>query len=149
MANVGKVNNVIRIPTSLKGNFFRIWIEFLTPLHSLTNREKDVMASFIKNRFELSKVIKDEQLLDKWLMSDDTKAKVKEECDVSEAFFQVILGKLRKTNMIIDGRINPKFIPKNIEDKDPSFQLLLYFDLHGKDTGQIVKGTETPKRGDT
>lgn len=146
MASVGKVNNVIRIPTSLKGNFFRIWIEFLTPLHSLTNREKDVMASFIKNRFELSKVIKDEQLLDKWLMSDDTKTKVKEECGVSEAFFQVILGKLRKTNMIIDGRINPKFIPKNIDDNDPSFQLLLYFDLNGKDTGQIVKGTENPKK---
>jgi hypothetical protein len=149
MASVGKVNNVIRIPTSLKGNFFRIWIEFLTPLHSLTNREKDVMASFIKNRFELSKVIKDEQLLDKWLMSDDTKTKVKEECGVSEAFFQVILGKLRKTNMIIDGRINPKFIPKNIDDNDPSFQLLLYFDLNGKDTGQIVKGAENPKKGDT
>lgn len=134
MASVGKVNNIIRIPTSLQGKFFRIWIEFLTPLHSLTNREKDVIASFIKNRYELSKVIKDEVLLDKWLMSDDTKAKVKEECGVSEAFFQVILGKLRKTNMIIDGRINPKFIPKNISDDDSSFQLLLYFDLDGRNT---------------
>lgn len=107
------------------------------------------MASFIKNRFELSKVIKDEQLLDKWLMSDDTKAKIKEECSVSEAFFQVILGKLRKTNMIIDGRINPKFIPNNIDDKDPSVQLLLYFDLYGKDIRQVVGGTEDSKEGDT
>lgn len=149
MASNGKVNNVIRIPTSLKGNFFRIWIEFLTPLHSLTNREKDVMASFIKNRFELGKVIKDEQLLDKWLMSDDTKAKVKKECNVSEAFFQVILGKLRKTNMIIDGRINPKFIPKSIDDDDASFQLLLYFDLNGRNIGKPVKGTEDSKGEDT
>lgn len=141
MAGVGKVNNIIRIPTSLQGKFFRIWIEFLTPLHSLTNREKDVMASFLKNRFELSKVIKDEALLDKWLMSDDTKAKVKEECGVSEAFFQVILGKLRKTNMIIDGRINPKFIPKSINDGDSAFQLLLYFDLNERSTNQAVKGT--------
>lgn len=134
MAGVERVNNVIRIPTSLQGKFFRLWIEFLTPLHNLTNREKDVVAAFIKNRHELSKVIKDEALLDKWLMSDDTKSKVKEECGVSEAFFQVILGKLRKTNVIIDGRINPKFIPKNIKEGDPSFQLLLYFDLDERNT---------------
>ena len=132
MAGVERVNNVIRIPTSLKGRFFRLWIEFLTPLHGLTNREKDVVASFIKNRFELSSVISDDVLLDKWLMSDDIKTKVKEECGVSEAFFQVILGKLRKTGVIIDGRINPKFIPKNISKDDPSFQLLLYFDLDAK-----------------
>jgi hypothetical protein len=134
MAGVERVNNVIRIPTSLQGKFFRLWIEFLTPLHNLTNREKDVVAAFIKNRYELSKVIKDEALLDKWLMSDDTKSKVKEECGVSEAFFQVILGKLRKTNVIIDGRINPKFIPKNIKEGDHSFQLLLYFDLDERNT---------------
>lgn len=133
MGGIERVNNVIRIPTSLQGKFFRIWIEFLTPLHSLTNREKDVVASFIKNRFELSKAIKDDVLLDKWLMSDDVKKKVKEECQVSEAFFQVILGKLRKTNVIVNGRINPKFIPKNIEDGDSAFKLLLYFDLDAKD----------------
>jgi hypothetical protein len=131
---VEKVNNVIRIPTSLKGKFFRIWIEFLSPLHSLTNKEKDVIASLLKNRFELSSLISDPVLLDKWLMSDDVKKKVKEECGVSEAFFQVILGKLRKTNMIIDGRINPKFIPKNINKEDSSFQLLLYFDLDERNT---------------
>ena len=134
MAGVERVNNVIRIPTSLKGRFFRLLIEFLTPLHNLTNREKDVVASFIKNRYELSSVIKDEVLLDKWLMSDDIKSKVKEECGVSEAFFQVILGKLRKTNVIVDGRINQKLIPKNLKDGDTSFQLLLYFDLDDRNT---------------
>lgn len=129
MAAKGGVNNVIRIPTSLKGKFFRIWIEFLTPLHSLTNREKDVVAAFIKARFELSKSITDDTLLDKVVMSDDVKEKIKAECNVSDAFFQVILGKLRKTNVIIDGKINPKFIPKNLSLDDKSFQLLLYFDL--------------------
>lgn len=131
MARAGRVNNVIRIPTSLKGKFFRIWIEFLTPLHSLTNREKDVVAAFIKARFELSKSITDDALLDKVVMSDDIKAKVKAECNVSDAFFQVILGKLRKTTVIVDGKINPKFIPKSINPDDKAFQLLLYFDLDG------------------
>lgn len=133
MAKAGRANNVIRIPTSLQGKFFRIWIEFLTPLHSLTNREKDVVASFIKARFELSKSITDDSLLDKFVMSEDVKSKIKKECDVSDAFFQVILGKLRKTNIITGGKINPKFIPKSLNQDDKAFQLLLYFDLDGRD----------------
>jgi len=126
-----RANNVIRIPTSLQGKFFRIWFEFLAPLHGLTNREMDVIASFVKQRFELSKAIKDEELLDKVVMSDSTKAKVKEECGVSDAFFHVIMGKLRKNKIIVGDRINPKLIPKDLSDGDTSFQLLLHFDLDG------------------
>lgn len=129
MATIGRANNVIRIPTSLQDKFFRIWIEFLTPLHNLTNREKDIVAAFIKARHELSKSIIDDSLLDRVVMSEDTKSKIKEECRVSDAFFQVILGKLKKTKVIVDGRINPKFIPKNLSPGDKAFQLLLYFDL--------------------
>ena len=133
MVGTGRANNVIRIPTSLQGKFFRIWIEFLTPLHNLTNREKDVVAAFIKARFELSKSIQDPTWLDKAVMSDEIKNKVKEECKVSDAFFQVILGKLRKTGIILGGKINPMFIPKRVNAEDKAFQLLLYFDLDGKD----------------
>lgn len=133
MVGTGRANNVIRIPTSLQGKFFRKWIEFLTPLHNLTNREKDVVAAFIKARFELSKSIQDPTWLDKAVMSDEIKAKVKEECKVSDAFFQVILGKLKKTGIILDGKINSKFIPKSLDAEDKAFQLLLYFDLDGKD----------------
>ena len=133
MVETGRANNVIRIPTSLKGKFFRIWIEFLTPLHNLTNREKDVVAAFIKAMFELRSSIPDQTWLNKAVMSDEIKANIKKECKVSDAFFQVILGKLRKTGIIVDGKINPKFIPKNLNPEDKSFQLLLYFDLDGKD----------------
>ena len=133
MVKNGRANNVIRIPTSLQGKFFRILIEFLTPLHNLTNREKDVVAAFIKARFELSKSIPDPVWLDKAVMSDEIKTKIKKECEVSDAFFQVILGKLRKTGVILDGKINPKFIPKSLNAEDKAFQLLLYFDLDGRD----------------
>lgn len=129
MEKNGRVNNVIRIPTSLSGRFFRIWLEYLTPLHKLTNREKDVLAAFLKARFELSNSITDETLLDKVLMSDDIKAKVKAECGVSDAFFQVIIGKLRKIGIITKGKISPIFIPKSLSKDDTSFQFLLYFDL--------------------
>ena len=41
--------------------------------------------------------------------------------------FQVIMGKLRKSKVLLDNRVNPKFIP-NI-DNPSSFRLLLNFEL--------------------
>lgn len=123
-----RVNNVIRIPASLEGSFFKYWFLFLEPFHNLTAREIDVIACFVKQRFELSKVIKDDTILDKVVMSEDIKAKVREECNITLPHFQVIMSKLRKNKVILDGRINPKFIPNIVEEED-SFQLLLLFDF--------------------
>ena len=44
---MGKINNVITIPTSTEGKFFKYWFEFLRPFHKLTDREIDVIASFV------------------------------------------------------------------------------------------------------
>lgn len=124
----GKIRNIVRIPTSLNGKFFRYWFEFLEPLHKLTEREIDVIASFVKQRYELSKVIKDSDILDRVTMSEDTKKKVREDCNMSVVHFQVIMGKLRKNKVIIDNKINPRFIPYITEDMT-SFPLLINFDL--------------------
>ena len=121
-------NNIIRIPTSLSVNFFKLWLMFLEPFHKLTKREIDVAESFVKQRYELSKVIKDSEILDRVTMSEDTKKKVREECNITLPHFQVILGKLRKNKVIVDGKINPKFIP-NINADNDAFQLLLLFEL--------------------
>ena len=126
----GKINGVISIPASLEGSFFRYWLEFLSPFHKLTAREMDVATAFIKQRYLLSKAIKDDVILDKVIMSDEIKHKIMNDCKISSSHFQVIMGKLRKSKIIIDGRINPKFVPKNIEEGDSSFQLLLHFDLN-------------------
>lgn len=123
-----KVNNIIRIPTSLNGKFFRYWLEFLAPFHHLTDREMDVATNLIKYRYELSKVIKDDSILDKVTMSEDTKRKIREECNITLPHFQVIMGKLRKNKVIVDGKLNPRFIP-NINEEGDSFKLLLLFDL--------------------
>lgn len=123
-----KANNVVRIPCSLDGSFFRYWFMFLKPFHKLTDREIDVITSFVKHRYELSKVIKDDNILDKVVMSEDTKRKVREECNITLPHFQVIMGKLRSSKVIIDGKINPRFIP-NIEEEDGFFKLLLLFEL--------------------
>lgn len=124
-----KPNNIVRIPCSLDISFFKYWFMFLKPFHKLTDREIDVIAAFVKHRYELSKVIKDNEILDKVTMSEDTKKKVREECNLALPHYQVIMGKLRKNKVIIDGKINPRFIP-NIDESIGSFQLLLLFDLN-------------------
>ena len=124
-----RVNNIIRIPTSLEGKFFRYWFEFLAPFHNLTPREMDVATAFVKQRFELSRSISNDDILDRVTMSEDTKQKIREECNITTPHFQVIMGKLRKAKVIIDNKINPRFIPKNVSSDDKAFQLLLYFDL--------------------
>ena len=125
---VKKADNIVRIPTSLDGRFFRHWLMFLKPFHKLTDREIDIAASLIKKRYELSKVIKDVDILDKVTMSEDTKKKIREECNITLAHFQVIMGKLKRSKVIIDGKINPRFVP-NIDSESDTFQLLLLFEL--------------------
>lgn len=125
---MGKINNVITVPTSTEGRFFKYWFEFLRPFHKLTDREIDVIASFVKHRYTLSKVIQDPEILDRVTMGEDTKRQIREECNITQAHFQVIMTKLKKSNVITNGKINPKFIPRLTGD-DKSFQLLLSFDL--------------------
>lgn len=125
---MGKINNVISIPTPTEGIFFRYWLEFLKPFHKLTNREIDVLAAFLKERYNLSKVISDQKILDKFTMSDDIKKKVRDECGITQIHFQVIMTNLKKSKIIDDGKINPKFIPRVDKDSN-NFQLLLSFDL--------------------
>lgn len=129
MINKKGVNGVITVPSSLDGSFFRYWLEFLSPFHKLTPREMDVATLLLKYRYTLSKQVKDADLLDKISMGEDVKSKVKEECGMTTSHFQIIIGKLKKAKFIVNNKINPKFIPKNIEDGDKAFQLLLYFDL--------------------
>ena len=123
-----QVDSIVRIPCKVDGKFFRYWFEFLQPFHNLTEREMDVITSFVKQRYELSKVIKDNEILDKVTMSEDTKKKVREECDISLPHFQVIMGKLRKNKVIIDGKINPRYIP-SVGEENGSFKMMLLFDF--------------------
>ena len=123
---VRKADKIIRIPTSTSNQFFRYWFEFMKPFHKLTGREMDVIICLTKHRYELSKVILDNDILDKVTMSEDTKTKVREECGITLPHFQVILGKLRKNKVIIDDRINPKFIP-NLGVDSNNFKLIIEF----------------------
>ena len=48
-----KLNNVVRVNTTNVKDFFVKWFVFLKPFHNLTNKEIDVMATFLKYRYEL------------------------------------------------------------------------------------------------
>lgn len=124
----GKVDSVIKIPSTLNG-FFRYWFEFLRPLHNLTQREIDVAAALVRHRYNLSKAITDEAILDKMSLSTDVRKQIMQECDIPPRYFNVVMSNLKKNKVIQEGRINPKFIPRIIEEKG-NFQLLLLFDFN-------------------
>ena len=130
---IPKPNNMIRVPTSTQGDFFKWWCIFLRPFVNLTNREIDVIASFLKQRWELSKHISDPALLDVMVMSEDTRKKVIEDCNITQQHFYVVMSNLRKNNIIVNNVINPKLIP-NVREANPEegedgkFRLMILFD---------------------
>lgn len=123
----GKIDSVIKIPTTLD-NFFRYWFEFLKPVHHLTQREIDVASLLVKHRYELSKVVSDEAILDKMVLSTDVRKQIMEECGLPSRYFNVVMSNLKKDKIIVDGRLNPKYIPRIKEEKG-NFQLLLLYDF--------------------
>lgn len=121
-----KPSSVIRQTTTL-GGFFKRWLIMLRPYHGLTDTQISVAAAFLKARYELSKVISNENLLDENVMSESTRRKIREECNVSNAHFQVIMGDLRKHEFIIDNKINPRYIPRLNGANPKDFSLMIYF----------------------
>jgi len=126
---MAKNTSVIRIPTKLEGDFFRYYLEFLTPIHKLTPRETDVFAAFLKERYRLSKLISDDSLISKLMMSSDTQRILQEKCEMTPSHFQAIFSKLRKLGYIKNGYVDARFMPK-IDESINCFNLIFYFDLN-------------------
>ena len=61
-------------------------------------------------------------------MSKETKKKIREECNITAPYFQVIMEKLRKNNVIVDGKIQKKLLPKINEDMGSS-TLIIHFEI--------------------
>lgn len=125
-----KINKKIVIKTSLDTHFFRYWLEFLRPVHKLTNNGIAVLAAFLKKRYELSKEINNQELLNKTLMSIETKKEIKQELAMTDSNFYMILCTLRKNKMVVNGEINKNIIP-NIEESDNGeFSLVVLFNVN-------------------
>lgn len=133
-----KPNNIVTVPVGSDVDFFKMWCIFLRPFVNLTNREIDVVSEFLKQRFELSKVISDPAVLDSMLMNDSTKQKVIDNCHITQQHFYVVMSNLRKNKVIIGNILNPRLVPNIRQDDNGVFQLLIMFrnnDIQG-DGGQ-------------
>lgn len=120
-------NNLIKVPVTSKKDFFKWWCIFLRPFVNLTNREIDVVSSFLKQRWELSKIVSDPAILDAMVMSEDTKRKVMEECNITLQHFYVVMSNLRKHKVLKGTIINPRLIPNIRETDNDCFELRIIF----------------------
>lgn len=127
---MSKVNSVIRIPCKLTSNFFTYWLTFLKPIHKLTPGVISIAAEILKNRYELSKVISDDVVLDKYLLTnEEIRNKIISACDISVSNYHVGIGKLKAAGFFIDNKVNPKFIPKlSADSTDYNLMLMFQFD---------------------
>ena len=99
----------------------------MRPFINLTNREVDVVAGFLQQRWELSKHISDPAIIDTMLMTEDSKNKIIERCKITQQHFYVVMSNLRKNKVFVDGVINPRLVPNIREDDNGCFQLLILF----------------------
>lgn len=125
---IPKPNNVVKIQPGNMLALFRWWCIFLRPFIYLTDREIEILSCFLKHRFELSRIISDQNILDKTVMSNDVKRQVREECNISLKHFYVIESKLTRKGVIKDKMLNPKVVP-NLKPTDSNvFQFVVWFD---------------------
>ena len=123
--------NIARIPTSWsdkRRNFFRIWLELMRPMHKLTSKEIEVLAAFLQKRLELSKSIIDNNILDQTLLGTEIRKQIREELNLSATHFHVIVTKLKKAGIIVNNRINKRYIP-NIKGDTESYKLVFLFEF--------------------
>lgn len=123
-------NNVILLKCSDE-SFFRMWIEFLTPFHKLADREKDVAARLLSQYFKLKDQCSDMAVLKQLLLSTTSRQDMRNSLGMSVAHFQMCLGKLRSSGVIVDEFINPKFVP-HLDDDRRTFELRVVFDWTSK-----------------
>lgn len=117
---------VIGVSAKLDYKFFLYWVEFLKPFHKINQKDSEVLASFLYKRYQLSKVILDENVLDQALMADEVKKEICAYHNISVNYFQVIMYHLRKNKAFIGNRINKKLIPLFDED-EKDFKLIFHF----------------------
>lgn len=114
---------------SPEGDFFRAWVEFLKPIHKLSKKEMDVLAVFLKKRWELGKVITDQDTLDKVLMGREVRSEIRAICGLSVKHLQVIMCKFRKNNVVKDNKIYLNLIPSITNE---GVGLMVYFSFENE-----------------
>ena len=121
-----KPNNIIRQGCT-EYSFYRCWMEFLTPFHKLTSREKDLAARIIAQYFTLKESIPDPEVLREVLWSTRSRKDMRTSLGMTQAHFQMTLAKLREAEVVVNGDLNPRYIPHKTAN-DSKFILQVVFD---------------------
>lgn len=119
--------NIKRIHTDKK-SIFRYWLEFLKPYHKLRAKEIEALSLMLYYRYELSREIKDPEMVDMILFSTQTRNKIREDLGkMGQKVFNNLLTSLRKKEIISkDNKINHVLIPNMTED---GFKLIFDFEV--------------------
>lgn len=148
-----KVNKILAVDCYGEENdFFIKWMEYLAPKHHLTKTEQRYLAACLRQRYQLSKSITDEELLDETTLNDTYRAKIKQELGMSTQQIQNIIAKLKKLKILIPRnhpfserlsyyKISPSFIPDYDDSKE--FLLLLVFKNGEGNTGASSQGIQS------
>ena len=123
----GQNKNIKRIHTTKK-SIFRYWLEFLRPYHKLRTKEIEALSLMLYYRYELSREVSNEEIVDTILFSKSTKNKIRVELgDMDQKVFNNLLTSLRKKNVLSkENKITKVLIPKMTEN---GFQLIFDFDI--------------------
>lgn len=93
-------------------DFYRNWLMLINTFFGMTYREIDVAALLLEKYVEIRKKVTDENIANSILFSTETRKKIKEQLALKGDYFDVLLNKLRKHNVIIGNKINEKILPK-------------------------------------
>ena len=126
-----KPNNVIYLKCT-EDSFYRMWVEFLTPFHKLTSREKDVAARILMQYFRFRDNVPDQEVLKELLWSRKSRKDIMDSLKMSSAHFQMVLAKLKTAGFLLnDGDIERRYIPHKMEG-DSRFMLQIVYDWSSK-----------------
>lgn len=119
-------NKSIKTIFTSKKLIFRYWLEFLKPYHKLRNKEIEALALLLYYRYELSREISNEKMVDMILFSTETRHKIRVELEnMSQKVFNNLLTSLRKKKVLTkDNKIHKSLIPKMGEE---GFELIFNF----------------------
>ena len=135
-----KVTNYIQIKPNPKprlspeGDFFKVWVAFLKPIHDLTKKEMEVLAAYLQERYRINKKVKDLDIVDNILLSNKVRKTICKQCGIKPKYLNVILSKFRKNGVIRNEKLFLNLIPSI--DKDGA-RLMINFSF--KDEQQFVK----------
>lgn len=111
-----------KVINTTERKFFRQTLELLkhfNPFNKLRNKELDVLGELLYFNYKYSNI--DKELRWKLIFDYDTKIKIRDYLQISEAEINVILSSLRKKGILLGRSI---ILNINITPKDPTIEFI-------------------------